>query len=110
MKKQKANVCTGCSRHCTAENVRCKHGRAYFAIAAQAKAPEGGMQKPARKWERGLTPGGSLWQLLTLSRRMKKALRGGEIKEQKVISVLTQAEQQQLLQLIGKLDGALGEG
>ena len=54
--------CPGCSRHCSADNLKCRRGRAYFEKKiAEEKAQDG----PKYKWERYVTQGSAVKELLT---------------------------------------------
>lgn len=105
MKKKNENVCPGCSRHCPANAVRCKRGRAYFAereAAGPEKRPHG-----KHKWEKRVSEGGLLWQLICFSRSAKKALCGKEIAEAQLLDALSEPERNQLWEILEKLGGRL---
>lgn len=102
MKKTNQNACPGCGRHCTIDHVRCKYGRQFFA--KQTAALQGADHKPhRRKWEKYTEAGGAAWQLLTVSRQVKKALVRGGITEQQLLAPLSPDEQQMLTSLLGRL-------
>lgn len=102
MKKQSPDVCPGCGKHCPAAAVRCKYGRAHFAkLAEESAAPEKG--KHRRKWEKHVAADGPLWQLISTGRRVKKALLGGEIREEQLLTRLTGDEQRQLTEILRKM-------
>lgn len=111
MKKQKQAVCPGCSRHCTADAVRCKRGRTYFAKLAENAAGQPCVQRPAahhrHKWEKHVSEGGAMWHLLSTGRKIKKALYHGKITENGLVETLTAAEQVQLVAILRKLNGCL---
>lgn len=112
MKKQKPDVCPGCSKHCAADSVRCKYGRSYFAKRESAPPED---RRPAHlhskkhslKWEKHVSSQGAVWQLLWTSRAVKKALRGGEISESQLLAALTEPEQQQLCAALDKMNAQL---
>lgn len=115
MKKTKQAVCPGCSRHCTADKVRCKHGRAYFAKlsdhnAKEGKHPRTGLcRKHKHKWERDVEQGGMLWHMLSISRRIKKALHKGDIAESQLLNALSESEKTQLAEILRKMNGLLAQ-
>lgn len=94
MKKHEIAVCPGCKRHCPLHDVRCKKGRAW-AEKIQS------VQK--HKWEKHVSPGGTLWQLLWTGRRVKKALRREEASEEMLLHNLSEAEQVQLCALLARI-------
>lgn len=111
MKKQEQAVCPGCSRHCTADAIRCKRGRAYFSKLRE-NAPDAQFSQqtePHRKhkWERNVAQNGVMWQLFSISRRIKKALHHGEISEAQLLSALNESEKVQLSEILRKLNGCL---
>lgn len=123
MKDRDQNVCTGCNRHCPTSAPRCKYGRKYFSEIsssgqdAPARQDFGGYQpayghefrhKHPRKWERSTIPGGLAWQLLFVSRRVKKALLHCEIAEDRLLDVLSPSEQKALSRILEKLNCRLG--
>lgn len=110
MKKDNPNVCPGCSKHCTAETVRCKRGQRYFAQLKAAEIPSSftpgkfkdSRQSKKRKWERHVTEEGLLWQLLSTSRMLKKRLRDG-VQEDELLFALTDEERGQLEVILRKI-------
>lgn len=115
MKKPKQAVCPGCSRHCTADKVRCKHGRAYFAKLIDHNAEEnsdlqtGLRRKHKHKWERDVEQGGVLWHMLCIGRRIKRALRRREITEPQLLNALSESEKTQFLEILRKMNGTLAQ-
>ena len=109
MKKHKEDVCPGCSRHCTRNEIRCKRGRAYFAEhgADGLKVHPADEKRKKRKWEKYVDEGGLVWRMLFVSLRAKKALRRGKIDEAKLISVLDEQDRVQLDRILKKLDGKI---
>ena len=112
MKKTKKPVCPGCSRHCAADALRCKRGRAYFE-KLERKAQESALPKKAGeckkhscKWERLVSESGVLRTLFTVSRALKRSLKSGECTEAQLTDRLTQEEAHQLELLLNKLSGA----
>lgn len=107
MKTVNQNVCPGCSRHCTADCVRCKRGRAYFAKQRENDnfAPmENTKKKHHHKWERSLSEGGPIWRMLRMSKKIKKALRNGEISEAGLLEPLSEQERDQLSEVMDKIN------
>ena len=103
----KCPTCPGCSKHCPMGAPRCKYGRAYFEKQA-AKQTEQSAKKC--KWKTRVTPDSALWQLLSVSRRLKKALCHGEITEARLLSALDAQEQQALSVLLNRLENTLEKG
>lgn len=101
MGKMKENVCPGCGRHCSTENVRCKYGRNYFE--KQRASEQNGMERRKYKWERYVEKEGLLWKLLLLSAQMKKSLKSEVMTEEQLLSALTDSEQDALAAAIGKI-------
>lgn len=133
LKKKSADYCTGCSRHCPANAPRCKYGKKLFANrdsqerkeallpARERFMPEHDEQaapaalrsyrprhKHPRKWERHISPGGTAWQLLFVSRSIKKALHHRELSEDQIFSTLTPAEQQTLCAYLNRIYCRIG--
>ena len=107
MKKQNIDVCPGCSRHCTRNEIRCKRGRAYFAEHSEAESKEIPMRRDSHKkhkWEKHVCIGGLFWQLIFVSRKVKKALRREKIAEEQLMSVLDDQDRLQLSRILKKLD------
>lgn len=109
MKKTNQNVCPGCSRHCSADCVRCKRGRAYFAKQAARESEnnfvkmESPKKKHHHKWERNIAEGGPIWRMLWMSKKIKKALRHGEISEERLLEALSERERDQLSEAMDKM-------
>jgi len=97
MKKDKLDRCPGCGKHCPLSAPRCKYGRAY---AAKLEASQTGCK---HKWEAYVTRGEPLWQMLTISRKIKKNLCHSRVTEAEVMAALTPLERQQLAQMLYKL-------
>ena len=100
MKQENCAHCPGCSRHCPAYAVRCKYGQKYF----EKHPPE----SPApcskkHKWEKHVTSGGLVWQLIAGSRNVKKALCREQITEETLLRQLTPEEQEALSRLLTRL-------
>lgn len=109
MAKGQKNVCPGCSRHCSLEQVRCKYGRNYVEKMKQADAGHYEQENIRHyKWEKFVARGGPVWKLLWVGSRSKKALRRKSLTEQALLSVLDDAEQAQLETLLDKISGMLG--
>ena len=115
MKKQKQAVCPGCSRHCAADAIRCKRGRAYFDKLRE-KHPEALMpqqtalrRKHKKPWEKLVEEGGAVWTLLAVGREIKKALRSGRISERQLTEALSEAELFQLTEFLSRLNARLPE-
>ncbi len=115
MKKKNQAVCPGCSRHCTADAVRCKRGRAYFEKLEEKKRsdhPVKGKEHCSRhgcKWKELVEKGGALWTLLSAGKEIKKALCHGEITEAQLTESLNAEEWAQLTGLLGRLSAELKE-
>jgi len=113
MKTREQGVCPGCSRHCTAENVRCKRGCAYFAkLEKDAHTGNKAKQKhpeKKRKWEKDVAAGGLIWHLLSVSGGAKKALRRGYIREEQLLESLSEADREQLRCILKKLNRGVGK-
>ena len=111
MKKRNENVCPGCSRHCPMNDVRCKRGARYFAGIGDMKMkssdtkgdPPGKLTSKKCKWERYVAEGNLLWQLLHISRHLKRLLRSG-IPEGRLLSVLNEEERDHLESILNKID------
>ena len=94
--------CPGCSRHCSADNLKCRRGRAYFEKKiAEEKAQDG----PKYKWERYVTQGSAVKELLTAAAMVKKALKAGWVKEEEILNALNEEEREQLAGLMKKVSG-----
>ena len=96
--------CPGCSKHCCENAPRCKYGRSYFA-KQQEKQEE--KTKVKYKWERKVTNGGLIWRLLSVNRRVKKAVCREDISEEELLCVLTDGEQEALYAILSKLEKTL---
>ena len=113
MKKNHQTVCPGCGKHCPADAIRCKYGRAYFAQLASretgAASSEGHSSHHGHKckWEKDVAEGGLGWKFLSVGRGIKKALRSGTISEEHLLNVLSEAEKAQLSDILDKLSEAL---
>ncbi|MBQ2956474.1 MAG: hypothetical protein IJE08_08425 [Clostridia bacterium] len=109
MKKTKKPVCPGCSRHCAADALRCKRGRAYFEKlerkAQESALPKkaGECKKHACKWERLVSESGVVRTLFTVSRALKRNLKSGECTEAQLTGKLSPEEAHQLELLLNKL-------
>ena len=109
----KQGVCPGCSRHCRMDDVRCKYGRKYFEKKrkghAKADDEDVGENKKLRKWEKHVQRGGLIWRFLWVASLSKRALRKKQIAEERLLTALTEAEQEQLHRLLKKLvDSVMG--
>ena len=102
MGKLKENVCPGCGRHCTAENVRCKYGRSYFE--KRNGEARNGTERRRYKWEGFVEQEGLLWKMLMLSARLKKALKSGDRTEAQLMDGLTGGEKELLADAIRKIE------
>ena len=110
MAKGHANVCPGCSRHCPMGKPHCKYGQKYFEKLKEKEASGENQQesRPKYKWEKFVRHEGALWKLLLVSGRSKKALKKGKLTEAAILSPLDEDEQEQLMELLGKLSETLG--
>ena len=106
MAKQREGVCPGCRRHCPCGAERCNYGRKYFAAQAQKKKEEenGSHQY---KWEKNVTRGSAIWQLLWTDCQLKKALKKEKCSEERLIAALDDSEKQQLDSILKKLHACL---
>ena len=102
MGKKKGNVCPGCGRSCTAENVRCRYGKSYFE--KQRAATQAVAERERYKWERYVVPEGFIWQLLMMSKRLKKALKNGSVTEEQLMDELNGGEKDLLAATISKVE------
>lgn len=109
MSKQQ-DVCPGCSKHCSAGNVRCKYGQKYFEKRAAEAVSEQKTKKVSkrRKWEKHVTCGGLVWKFLWLASQSKRALRQKDLTEQEWLSALDETERAQLDTLLTKISDRLG--
>jgi len=110
LKKQKTDVCPGCSKRCTRDNPRCKRGRAYFEQMRDGEPKAAAVRKGSGKkcrWEKYVAEGGAVWQLICVGKRAKKALRREEISESQLMSALNDQEREQLSLLLKKVDERL---
>ena len=105
VKKNNPNVCPGCSRHCTADSVRCKRGQRYFAGLRAAEAPSV-LKVKKHKWEQYVADDSPLRPLLLTGRSVKKALRD-EVPEEQLLQALTIEERAQLKELLNKIGSTL---
>ena len=108
MKKEKQARCPGCGKHCVRDCVRCKYGKNYFARLDAKSAGEKGEKQKKRKWEKYVSEGGALWQLLNFGGGAKKALKGGKITEEKLLSALDAEQREQLSAILRKMEGQIG--
>jgi len=101
MKKEQIPVCPGCKKHCPMNSLCCGYGKKYF----KKNPPEtiGPEETEKRKWEKGLTRGSIIWKFVGTGRRIRKALRDGEIREAQLEAALNDEEKQQLGVIIEKL-------
>lgn len=97
--------CTGCSKHCCEDAPKCKYGRTYFAKMRDKQEQENPKQQ--YKWERNLTRGSLIWQMLMVNRRMKKAVCKGRITEEALIAALTLDEYEMLHKALDRLSAAI---
>ena len=105
MKKNGKNVCPGCSRRCSADNIRCKRGREYFRQCAAEETCSLCSKKHKYKWEKYVSEEGMLRRLLVIARGIKRALRGGMVREEQIMEALNEQEWEQLAGLLKKLEG-----
>lgn len=115
MSKQNQNVCPGCSKHCTADAVRCKRGQRYFEGLASSEpqpirsnimhsaAPSMKRHEKKPKWERHVSENSLLRRMLLTSRCLKELLRGGVPEEQLLMS-LSDEERGQLEEILNKMN------
>lgn len=108
MKESKTNVCPGCSRHCTAETVKCKYGRNYFAKqdVGLLKVKER-KKKHECKWKKMVSEDGVVRELIITSIGIKKAIRSGMITEKQIMEMLNDAEQAQLASILRNLNAKM---
>lgn len=102
MKKDKAPVCPGCSRHCPMGAPRCKYGVRYFAQLEEKTEKKAAA--PAHKWEKLVARDGLGWQVLSAGCAVKKTLRRGEATEEQIFAVLTPEEKTVLIEILKKLE------
>ena len=93
MKKEGMNTCPGCKRRCPMGETRCSYGRKYFEKQA-------GAQDKKHGWEKHLTQGSMLHQLISVGRSAKKALKKGEATEAQLLSSMNDDQQQSLSELL----------
>lgn len=103
MAEQNKARCPGCSRHCSAENIRCGYGRKYFDKLARKTETE----KKRSKWEKHVVSGGLLWQFLHAGRQSKRLLKRRKLGEQEWLLLLTAPERAQLEMLLQKISKGL---
>lgn len=106
MKNEHMPVCPGCSRHCPANAVRCKYGRAYFTKHPPAEAACSGKQK-GHKWKAFVEKNGLLWNYLLSAKEIKKALCHQKATEAALLSLLTEEEKRSLGSIAEKLRQAV---
>ena len=99
MTKHGQPVCPGCSRHWPVDAVRCKYGRNY---GEQLDRKEETVKGKA-KWKKRVARGGVIWQLLKVSKQMKKALRHGWTTETELLTMLSEEEKAVLPGVMKKL-------
>ena len=92
MDNRQCSKCPGCKRHCSACNPKCGYGRKYFSACRK--------KQKRHKWEKYAEHGGLVWQLLDVSKKLKKALKQQEICEKDVLNVLSEQDRQQLFDLL----------
>ncbi|MBP3645672.1 MAG: hypothetical protein J6K55_04525 [Clostridia bacterium] len=102
MKKSNIPTCPGCSRHCPACSVRCKYGRQYF----QKHPVETKCDSKKHKWERYVTEGEMLWNLLAHGKKIKKALCHQQLTESALLSLLSEEEKAAVSSALQKLSAA----
>ena len=102
MKNEHMPVCPGCSRHCPANAVRCKYGRAYFTKHPPAEAACSGKPK-GHKWKAFVEKDGVLLNYLISGKKIKKALCHQKVSEAALLSLLTEEEKHVLSAITQKL-------
>lgn len=106
MKNAKEAVCPGCSRHCPMHHLHCKYGKNYFAKKL-AKEQEMPAEKHKHRWEKYVTDGGVVRQMIDVSRKTKKALCHEKITEAEVLAALNMQEREALRQTLDKISSVL---
>lgn len=97
--------CPGCSRHCPMGSARCKYGKNYFAKHCPCpNTAELPCRNRGNKWKDTLEKGGLIFLLLKSGKRIKKALKRGEIQEETLLARLTPSEKETLERLLKKLE------
>jgi len=90
------DTCPGCSRHCPMNRLHCKYGEKYFAKR---------QEKP--KWAALVSEKGLLWQLLSTSKNVKKALKRKETTEEELLACLSGEEKDLLMETLQKISVSL---
>lgn len=103
MKTEKIPRCPGCSKHCPLSAPRCKYGRTYAAKKMEKEIKP----KCKHKWEGYVTLQGEIWQMLTLSRAIKKGLCHSRVTETQLLSAITPEQRQALAEILQKLSLAV---
>ena len=101
MPKNVCDSCPGCKRRCPSCCPRCKYGKKYFA----GKAPNSDRPGCAKN----LSHDSPAWQLLKVSKRMKKALRKEKISPEQLFERFSPDELQIFSELLTKLRTSLEE-
>lgn len=108
MKHDKEAVCPGCHRHCPMHQLHCKYGKNYFAKKlAREQETDVSAQKHKHRWEKYVTEGEVVHQMIDLSRRTKKALCHEKTTEARLLSALNLQEREALRAALDKLEAAL---
>lgn len=94
------DTCPGCSRHCPMNHLHCKYGEKYFARQEA---------KQTSKWTALVTEDGPLWQLLSTSKNVKKALKRKETTEEALFACLSNEEKYRLMETLQKISVSLPE-
>ena len=91
----KCDFCPGCKRHCPSCCPRCKYGKKYFC---DKKSKE---EQP--KWAQKLPPESPAWQLLSVCKRAKKALKKEKISEQQLFDAFSAQDMQLFTDLLSRI-------
>lgn len=98
MADDRKDRCPGCGKHCSLKSPGCGYGRRYAQKQPQSSAPG---------WTGRVTDGGTLWQLLTVSRSIRHGLKDGSVTEQGLTALLTPAEQDTLTALLKRFNAGI---
>ena len=95
MNDKQCTLCPGCKRHCSACNPKCGYGRKYFSACRK--------KQKRRKWEKYAERGGLVWQLLDVSKALKKALKQQKTSEEKFLNAISEQDRQLLSALLSAM-------
>ena len=108
MKNKKIERCPGCGKHCPLSAPRCKYGRNYAAkINGQKDEACPFKAECKHKGEKYVVYEQPLWQMLTISRRIKKGLCHARFTEAELMAALTPQQQMQFGDILCRLQAAV---